>query len=105
MDRLCPGRLGSAHFWEIHLFYQPVHPTFADGYAILTLKTDFHLADAQTLVRFSIVFQNLSFNLRIFPFPFGELPVDELVIGAAVDVQHPAEDGDAVLAGQRPDGF
>lgn len=46
----CLGWLNRTHFGQSHLFHQPVHPTFADGNAILPRKTEGHLLCAQPFV-------------------------------------------------------
>lgn len=90
-------RLHGAHFGQFHLFHQPVHPTFADVYAMLLRKTEGHLSDAQPLIGSGI-------GLQVLLLPVRGLPPQVLVIGAAVDPEHTAEDGDAMLAGQGVDG-
>lgn len=99
------GRLHSAHFGQPHLFHQPVHPTLADGYAMLPRKTEGHLFNAQPFVSLDVDLQDPLADLHVFLLPPGGLPPPVLVIGAAVDPQHPAEDGDGMLAGQGVDGF
>ena len=42
------------HFRKIHLFHQPVHSTFTDGYAMLLRKTELHFTGSKALIRFSI---------------------------------------------------
>ena len=101
----CCRWLNSAHFGQPHLFHQPVHPTFADGNAMLPRKTESHLFDAQPFVGFSINFQNPLPNLHILLMPVGGLMPQMLVVGAAVDPKHPTQDGDGVLAGQGLNGI
>ena len=101
----CLGRLNGAHFGQFHLFHQPVHPTFADGNAMLPRKTEGHLFDAQPFVGFSVKFQNPLPNLLSLLLPAGGLTPQVLVVGAAVDPEYPAEDGDGMLAGQRINGL
>lgn len=43
--------------------------------------------------------------LPILPLPAGRLTPQVLVVGAAVDIEHPAENGDEMLAGQAVDGL
>ncbi len=74
-----PWRLDSAHFWQFHLLHQPVHPTFADGNAMLPREAKRHLSAGRRMPQV-------------------------LVVGAAVDSEHPAEDGDGMLRGQGVDG-
>ena len=100
----CFRRLHGAHFGQLHLFHQPVHPTFADGNAILPRKTEGHLPDAQPFVGTGIKRQDPLANLQILLLPAGGLMPQVLVVGAAVDLEHPAEDGDGVLAGQGVNG-
>lgn len=97
-------RLHGAHLGQFHLFHQPVHPTFADVYAMLPCKTEPHLPDAQPLVGSGIGLQDPSANLQVLLLPAGGLPPQVLVVGAAVDPEHAAEDRDAMLAGQGVDG-
>lgn len=97
-------RLYGTHFGQLHLFHQPIHPTFADVYAMLPRKTKGHLPDAQPFVGSGVKFQDSLPNLQILLFSVRGLPPQMLVIGAAVDPEHAAEDGDAMLAGQCVDG-
>ena len=97
-------RLHGAHFGQFHLFHQPVHPTFADVYAMLPCKTESHLPDAQPLIGSGISLQDPSADLQVLLLPAGGLPPQVLIIGAAVDSEHAAEDGDGMLAGQGVDG-
>ena len=103
------GRFDSRHFGEIHFFHQPVHPTFADGYAKITCKTKPDFPAAQALAGFGVDLQDFLPNALIYALIFlfsGRwLPVYVAVIGAAVDVEYPAKNGDTVLAGKRPDSF
>ena len=101
----CFWWLNGAHFGQPHLFHQPVHPTFADGNAMLPRKTESHLFDAQPFVGFSVKFQNPLPNLLILLLPAGGLTPQVLVVGAAVDPKHPAEDGDRMLARQGLNGL
>ena len=89
---------------QSHLFHQPVHPTFADGNAILPRKTEGQLPDAQPLVGSGVKLQNPLPKLHILPLPAGGLMPQVLVVGAAVDLKHPAQDGDGMLAGQGLNG-
>ena len=68
-----------------HLFHQPVHPTFADGNAMLPCKTEGHLLYAQPFVGLGIDLQDLLPDLHIFLLPAGGLMPQRFVIGAAVD--------------------
>ena len=99
------GRFDSRHFGEIHFFHQAVHPTFADGYAKITCKTKSDFAAAQALTGFGVDLQDFLPDALIFLFSGRWLPVYVAVIGAAVDVEYPAKNGDTVLAGKRPDSF
>lgn len=99
------GRFDSRHFGEIHFFHQPVHPTFADGYAKITCKTKPDFPAAQALAGFGVDLQDFLPNALIFLFSGRWLPVYVAVIGAAVDVEYPAKNGDTVLAGKRQDSF
>lgn len=99
------GRFDSRHFGEIHFFHQPVHPTFADGYAKITCKTKPDFPAAQALTGFGVDLQDFLPDALIFLFSGRWLPVYVAVIGAAVDVEYPAKNGDTVLAGKRPDSF
>lgn len=100
-----PRRLYSAHLREFHFFHQAVHPTFTDGYAIITHKTDSYLTGTQSLVGFGVDIQNLSLDFHVFLLPAGRLTINILVISTPIDVQNPAEDGNAVLSRQCLDGF
>lgn len=99
------GRFDSRHFGEIHFFHQPVHPTFADGYAKITSKTKSDFTAAQALTGFGVDLQDFLPDALIFLFSGRWLPVYVAVIGAAVDVEYPAKNGDTVLAGKRLDSF
>lgn len=94
-----------AHFGQPHLFHQPVHPTFADGNAILPRKTKGYLLDSQPFVGAGINLQYPLPNLHVLLLPLGGLTPQVFVIGAAVDVKRPAENGDGILTGQGVDGF
>ena len=63
-------RFHGTHFGEIHLFHQPVHSTFTDGYAIFPRKTEFHFAGAQTLVRLGVDLQISGVSAAGFPAPW-----------------------------------
>jgi hypothetical protein len=76
----------------------------ADVYAIITLKTGADFFGAQALVAASVDLQDTLAELNIFPLPMGWHGADVLVIGASVDVQNPAKDGDGMLARKRLDG-
>ena len=95
----------SAHLGELPLFHQAVHPTFTDGYAIITRETDSYLTRPQALIGFGIDIQDFSFDFHIFLLPAGGLTIDILVISTPVDVQNPAKDGNAMLSGQCLDGL
>lgn len=96
--------LKGAHFWQLHLFHQPVHPTFADDNAMLPRKTEGHLLRPQPFVGPGVNLQYPLPNLHILLLPAGGLTPQVLVVGAAVDTKHPAEDGDGMLTGQGVDG-
>ena len=100
----CFGRLNGAHFGQPHLFHQPVHPTFADGNAMLPRKTEGHLLYTQPFVRSGVDLQDPLSDLHVLLLPAGGLTPQMLVVAAAVDLEHPAEDGDGMLAGQGIDG-
>ena len=72
---------------------------------MLPRKTEGHLFNAQPFVSLDVDLQDPLADLHVFLLPPGGLPPPVLVIGAAVDPQHPAEDGDGMLAGQGVDGF
>lgn len=97
-------RFHGTHFGEIHLFHQPVHSTFTDGYAIFPRKTEFHFAGAQTLVRLGVDLQYPAFQQLVFLLPGRGLTAEMFVIGTAVDTEHPAQNGDPVLSGKRLNG-
>ena len=99
------GRFDSRHFGEIHFFHQPVHPTFADGYAKITCKTKSDFAAAQALSSFGVDFQDFLPDMLILLLSGRGLPVYVAVVSAAVNIEHPAKDGDTVLAGKRLDSF
>ena len=99
------GRFDSRHFGEIHFFHQAVHPTFADGYAKITCKTKSDFAAAQALSSFGVDFQDFLPDMLILLLSGRGLPVYVAVVSAAVNIEHPAKDGDTVLAGKRPDSF
>ena len=80
-----------AHFRKIHLFHQPVHSTFADGYAILLRKTEFHFPRAKAFIRIRIEFQNLLPKQLIFLLSVSRLTVTVLVVGAPVYIKDPAK--------------
>lgn len=52
------GRLDSRHFGEIHSFHQPVHSTFADGYAKITCEAKLDFTASQALMGLRIDFQD-----------------------------------------------
>lgn len=93
-------RFHGAHFGEIHLFHQPVHPTFADEYAIFPRKTEFHFARPQALICSGVDLQDPTFQQLVFLLPGGGLTAEIFVIGAAVDTERPAQNGDPVLPGK-----
>ena len=97
-------RLHGTHLGQFHLFHQLVHPTFADVYAMLPRKTESHLPDAQPLVGSGVDLQDPPADLQILLLSVRGLPPQVLIIGAAVDPEHTAEDGDGMLAGQGVDG-
>ena len=99
------GGIDSRRLGGFHFFHQPVHPTFADGYAKITCKTKPDFPAAQALAGFGVDLQDFLPNALIFLFSGRWLPVYVAVIGAAVDVEYPAKNGDTVLAGKRPDSF
>ena len=99
------GRFDRRHFGEIHFFHQPVHPTFADGYAKITCKTKSDFAAAQALSSFGVDFQDFLPDMLILLLSGRGLPVYVAVVSAAVNIEHPAKDGDTVLAGKRLDSF
>ena len=45
-------RFYGAHLGAVHLFHQSVHPTFTDGYAIITCETDCGSADFADVLDF-----------------------------------------------------
>ncbi len=55
---------------------------------MITHKADSYFASAETLVGSSIDFQDFSFNLHIFQLAARRLPSDELVVCAAIDLEH-----------------
>lgn len=59
----CFGLLNGAHFGQLHLFHQPVHPTFADGNAMLPRKTEGHLLYTQPFVGLGVDLQDSLSNL------------------------------------------
>lgn len=95
----------SAHLGEIHLFHQAVHPTFTDGYAIITREIDPYLTRPQAFIRLGIDIQDFPFDFHVFLLPAGGLTIDILVISTPVDVQNPAKDGNEMLSGQCLDGL
>ena len=88
------GGLDSGHFREIHFFHQLVHPTFTDGYAKITRKTKPDFAASQALTGFSIDLQNLLPDVLILLLSGRRLPVYVPIIGAAVNIEYPAKDGE-----------
>lgn len=99
------GRFDSRHFGEIHFFHQAVHPTFADGYAMLLRKTEFHFSRTKAFIRFCINLQNLFLKLLILLLPGREMAVDVLIVSTPVYVKNPAKDGDVMLFGKSLDRF
>lgn len=100
LARCCFGWLNGTHFGQLHLFHQPVHPTFADGNAMLPRKTELYLLYAQPFVGLGVDLQDPLPDFHVFLLPACGLMPQVLVVGTAVDPQHPAEDGDGMLAGQ-----
>ena len=100
IDHLC-----DQSFHTIGFFHQSVLPAFADGYAKITGKTKFDFTAAQALTGCGVDLQDFLPDALIFLFSGRWLPVYVAVIGAAVDVEYPAKNGDTVLAGKRPDSF
>ena len=94
-----------AHLGELHLFHQAVHSTFTDRYAIIARETDSYLTSAQAFIGFDIDIQDFSLDFHIFLLPVRGLTIDIFVISTPIDVQNPAEDGNAVLSGQCLDGL
>jgi HPt (histidine-containing phosphotransfer) domain-containing protein len=76
----------------------------ADVYAIITLKTGANFFGAQALVAVSVDLQDTLAELNIFLLPTGWHGTDVFVIGASVDVQNPAKNGDGMLTRKRLDG-
>ena len=71
---------------------------------MLPCKTEGHLLDTQPFVGLGADLQNPLSNLHILLLPVrGPMP-QMLVVGAAVDFEHPAEDGDGMLVGQDING-
>ena len=62
-------RLNGAHFGQSHLFHQPVHPTFADGNAMLPRKTKGHLLDTQAFVGLGVSLQDTLPDLHVLLLP------------------------------------
>ena len=93
-------RFYGAHLGAVHLFHQSVHPTFTDGYAIITCETDSYFASSQAFIGFGIDFQDFLLDFHIFLLPAGSLTIDKLVISTSVDVQNPAKDRNAMLSRQ-----
>ena len=63
-----------------------------------------HLFCSQPLIGLGVKFQYPFPNLHVLLLSARRLTLQVLVIGAAVDVKHPAEDGNGMLIGQGIDG-
>jgi len=72
---------------------------------MLPRKAERHLFRSQPLVGPGVEFQNPLPDFHIFLLPAGRLAPEMLVICTPVDLQHPAENSNGVLARQGIDGI
>lgn len=98
-----PGLL-RGHAGKIHFLHQPVHPSDADVYAIITSQDVLDLVSAEPFVIVSIDVEDGGTDFLILHRPQGRGRPKVLVIGAAVYPENPTERLDLVLEAEFMNG-